>query len=199
MSLISLSTIGIDRDMAPPTAKSPTIASFGQLLVAQIPSEALIAYAALLAVFGVSGSTYRVGLWILYGAFVALCPVVVVSSYLAHRSYRFVEPPRAKPAPAIVINPLDIVSPATDAEVGAVEDPKARAALHLPILPALAGAAAMAVFGLVLPGCALQATISSVAFGIIAGCLAVAGAVMMAILAPFLGKPNSAEVASVEL
>ena len=51
---------------------------------------------------------------------------------------------------------------------------------------------AMAIFGLTIPGSALQYATSNVAFGIIAGCLAVGGAVKMAILAPFLGRPNRA-------
>jgi hypothetical protein len=202
MSLISLSQVAIDRDKASPTPgaaenpQRPSIAGFGPLLVAQIPSEAIVAYAALLAVFGAGGSQYRTGRWVLYGVVVALCPIVVITGYLAKRSYGFVEPARALPAPAIVPNPLDIVSPATDAEVGAVADSGGRAPLHLPILPAAAGAAAMAVFGLALPGCALQYTISNVAFGIIAGCLAVGGAVMMAIVAPYLGHANRARVAT---
>jgi hypothetical protein len=160
MSLISLSQVAIDRDKASSTSGAianpvrPTIAGFGPLLVAQIPSEAIVAYAALLAVFGAGGSQYRTGRWVLYGVVVALCPVVVITGYLAKRGYGF-----------------------------------------LPILPAAAGALAMAVFGLTLPGCALQYTISNVAFGIIAGCLAVGGAVMMAILAPYLGHANRAQVA----
>ena len=196
MSLISLSLVGIERDRTVTSARPSTpTTGFGQLVVAQIPSEAIVAYAALLAVFGVAGSAYRPGLWVLYGAMVALCPVVIITSYLANRTYGFVDPPAKKPRPVIVNQPLDIVSPATDDEVGAVADPKARTPLHLPILPATAGMLAMAVYGLTIPGSALQHTVSNVAFGILAGCLAVGGAVLMAIIAPYLGQPNSAVVA----
>jgi hypothetical protein len=193
MSLISLSAIGLERDRA--SAGSIADANFGRLLVAQIPSEALVAYAALLAVFGVAGSSYVVGRWILYGAMVAICPFVVITSYLAKRTYGFNDPTPAAPPPTVVANPLDVVSPAGDAEVGAVPDPKNRTPLHLPILPAAAAMGAMAIFGLTIPGSALQYATSNVAFGIIAGCLAVAGALKLAIVAPFLGRANRAEVA----
>ena len=175
MSLISLSAIGLERDQA----KAGSIAdnNFGRLLVAQIPSEALVAYAALLAVFGVAGSSYVVGRWILYGAMVAICPVVVITSYLAKRTYGFVDPIPPTPPATVVANPLDVVSPAADAEVGAVPDPKNRTRRHLPILPAAAAMGAMAIFGLTIPGSALQYATSNVAFGIIAGCLAVGGRV----------------------
>jgi hypothetical protein len=197
MSLISMSTVGIQRDLAPPGRRDTfSVGGFGQLLVAQIPSEALLAYGTLLAIFGVGGSDYKIGRWVLYGVVVAVCPAVVVTTYLAKRTYGFDDPPPKKPAPPIVINPLDIVSPASDAEVGATPDPKRRGNPHLPILPALAAAAAMAVYGLTIPGSALQYSVSNTGFGIIAGCLAVGGGLMMSILAPFLGQANNARVAS---
>jgi hypothetical protein len=192
MSLISLSAIGVERDRA--RAGSIADANFGRLLVAQIPSEALVAYAALLAVFGVAGSSYVVGRWILYGAMVAVCPIVVTTGYLAKRTYGFRDPIPATAQPTVVANPLDVVNPAGDAEVGAVPDPKVRTRLHLPILPAAAATGAMAIFGLTIPGSALQYATSNVAFGIIAGCLAVAGALKLAIVAPLLGRANRAEV-----
>jgi len=200
MSLISLSTVGIRRDLARPTSRTVApadgatspIGTFGQLLVAQIPSEALLAYTTLLAVFAAGGSNYRTGRWILYGAVVAVCPIVVITTYLARRTYGFIEPASSRPAPVVVAtaNPLDLVDDAPlDATATPAPVPVYR---HLPILPALAATTSMAVYGLTVPGSALQYQVADVGFGIIAGCLAVGGGVMMAIISPFLARANTA-------
>jgi len=184
MSLISVGTIGIQRDLAgraerigaPRAQISPApggapIASFGQLLVAQIPSEALLAYTTLLAVFSGAGDGYTTGRWILYGLSMPICAVVVIGSYWAKRDYAFVQ---STPATASFTQ-------------------RARTLLaHLPWFPALTAVLAMAVYGLTVPGSALQASTSSSGFAILAACLAVGGGVMMSILAPFLGQGNNA-------
>jgi hypothetical protein len=200
MSLITMSNVGMQRDLAPTAASPDDIGSFGQLLVAQIPSEALLTYTTLLAIFAAGGEPYKVGRWILYGAIVAMCPIVVVTTYLAKRDYGFIEPPPKKPLPVVIADtPLDIVGDIVEGGPSGsatyVPAP-VRKQHHLPILPAAAATASMAIYGLTLPGSALQYSISDASYGIIAGCLAVGGAVAMSILAPFLGKPNGAKVAT---
>ena len=147
-----------------------SVASFGQLLVAQIPSEALIAYTTLLALFGAGGSSYQPGRWVVYGATIAVCAGVVVSSYIAQRDYEFDDAAQ---------HPEAAVSTGTR--------------LHLPVLPMIAAMMSMAVYGLTVPGSPLQGEVSATAFGICSGCLAVGGGVMMSIFAPFLGKGNGAK------
>jgi hypothetical protein len=83
-----------DQTTEPPTtglADTPTasVASFGQLLVAQIPSEALIAYTTLLALFSASGGSYTTALWVVYGAAILVCAVAVLAGYLGQRDYAF--------------------------------------------------------------------------------------------------------------
>lgn len=151
------------------TAAGGGVASFGQLLVAQIPSEALLAYTTLLALFSAGGSTYRAGRWGVYAAAIVVCAAVVLSSYFAQRDYDF-------------------------ADASLARRPRATwRGLHLPILPTVSAMAAMAVYGLTVPGSPLQAELSGTAFAIWSGCLAVTGGVMMAIFAPFLSKGNAAQ------
>jgi hypothetical protein len=181
MSLISVGTIGIQRDhtaqgqrmrsiAAGPANTERELATFGQLLVAQIPSEALVAYTTLLAVFSSAGGGYKTGRWILYGISLPICAVTVLGAYWAKREYGFGEPMH-----------LDFAS-------------RARAvAAHLPWFPALTSVLAMAVYGLTVPGSALQQSMSSSGFAIISACLAVGGGLMMSILAPFLGKGNRSQ------
>ena len=190
MSLISVGTIGIQRDLAgraerigtsspakhaqiaPSTTPSGVgpVASFGQLLVAQIPSEALLAYTTLLAVFSGAGGGYKTGRWILYGLSLPVCAVVVIGAYWARRDYGF----------------ADTMPP--DATVAQ----RARQQMaHLPWFPALTAVLAMAVYGLTVPGSALQASTSNSGFAILAASLAVGGGIMMSILAPFLGQGNN--------
>jgi hypothetical protein len=184
MSLISVGTIGIQRDHTPQgqrmrtfaasaTDKQHELASFGQLLVAQIPSEALVAYTTLLAVFSSAGGGYRTGRWILYGISLPICAVTVIGAYCAKREYGFGEPKHQ--------NFMD----------------QAKAfATHLPWFPALTSVLAMAVYGLTVPGSALQQSMSNTGFAIISACLAVGGGLMMSILAPFLGKGNRPQPAA---
>lgn len=160
------------------------VASFGQLLVAQIPAEALIAYTTLLALFSAADITvnaggtsfttantsYAAGRWIVYAAAIVVCAAVVPSSYFAQRDYSF-----------------------DDADEATVSAPSGRR-LHLPILPTVAAMVSMAIYGLTVPGSPLQSEVSGVAFGICSGCLAVGGGVVMSIFAPFLGKGNGATV-----
>jgi bacteriorhodopsin len=197
VSLISIGTVGVYRDLAnkaeriaasaqvtpgrqvahpgPATAADTrtgqdagSLASFGQLLVAQIPSEALLAYTTLLAVFSAAGSGgYKTGRWVLYAASLPACAAVVISAYLAKRNYAVTDDAAHKTKlPSTLV--------------------------HLPWFPALTAVLAMAVYGLTVPGSPLQASLSSTGFAITAGCLAVAGGLMMSLFTPFLGKGNGA-------
>jgi hypothetical protein len=145
-----------------------SVASFGQLLTAQIPSEALLAYTTLLALFSAGGGGYVAGRWVLYALSLPACAVVVVSAYLVRRGYDFEDTPQATGSRGI------------------------RLPRHLPWFPMAASTASMAVYGLSVPGSALQASISGPAFAITSGCLAVGGGLMMSVLAPLLGKGNDA-------
>jgi hypothetical protein len=160
------------------------VASFGQLLIAQIPAEALIAYTTLLALFsagditvnagGISYTTantsYSAGRWVVYAAAIVVCAAVVPSSYFAQRDYSF----------------EDTGAPTKSASNVS--------RLHLPILPTVAAMVSMAIYGLTVPGSPLQSEVSGTAFGIWSGCLAVGGGVVMSIFAPFLGRGNGAKV-----
>jgi hypothetical protein len=152
--------------------------------VAQIPSEALLAYTTLLALFSVGGPSYNRGRWILYGSAVFTCAVTVIAAYIAKRDYGFEHVARAK---STATEPSS-----SDAEISATSLTRVWRLTHLPHLPALTAALSMAVYGLTVPGSPLQFELSGPGFGILSGCLAVAGGVMMAIMAPFLGKGNSA-------
>jgi hypothetical protein len=213
MSLLTLGSVAIGRDLASPgatvardatvpraravavTGGAPevppagapagkpngAVASFGQLLIAQIPAEALIAYTTLLALFSAgditvnaggityttANTSYSAGRWVLYAAAIVVCAAVVPSSYFAQRDYSF-----------------------EDAGETASNVRK----LHLPILPTVAAMVSMAIYGLTVPGSPLQSEVSGTAFGIWSGCLAVGGGVVMSIFAPFLGKGNGATV-----
>jgi hypothetical protein len=146
-------------------APGGSVASFGELLVAQIPSEPLLAYTTLLALFTASGVSYRPGRWALYSATIIICAAAVLGNYLAQRDYAFED----------------------------MDNSPARAKLHLPFLPILTAVLSMAVYGLTVPGSPLQYELSGTAFAICSGCLAVGGGVMMSIFAPFLGKGNGAK------
>jgi hypothetical protein len=143
-------------------------ATFGQLLVAQIPSEALLAYTTLLALFSGVGDGYAAGRWVLYALSLPACGVVVASAYVVRRGYAFTD-----------------------------DDPSASGLVtlvrHLPWFPMTASMLSMAVYGMTVPGCALQVSMSGQAFAITAGCLAVGGGFMMTLLAPWLGKGNTAQ------
>lgn len=162
-----------------------SIAGFAQLLVAQIPSEALLAYTTLLALFSTVGVSYNVGRWGVYAAAIVVCALTVLVGYLAQRDYRF-DDAQTSPAPDITSAPASVDTPAP-AQV--TESGK----LHLPYLPVLAAVLSMAVYGLTVPGSPLQFEVSGTAFAICSGCLAVGGGVMMSIFAPFLGKGNGAK------
>jgi hypothetical protein len=202
MSLLSIGAVGIYRDLAPQAnrisakaavAADPlvaphpgpataaagaaraaladqdagSVASFGQLLVAQIPSEALLAYTTLLALFSAATSGYQPGRWVLYGLSLPACAAAVIGSYLARRSYTFAD-----------------AEPATSTFRGLLR--------HLPWLPTISSVLAMGVYGLTVPGNALQRAVSPTGFAITSGCLAVGGGLMMSIFAPFLAKGNGA-------
>jgi hypothetical protein len=144
-----------------------SVASFGQLLVAQIPSEALLAYTTLLALFSAASSGYQTGRWILYGLSLVACACAVIGAYMAKRNYTFADATCEASAPRRLFS-------------------------HLPWLPALTAVLAMAVYGLTVPGNALQRSMSGTGFAITAGCLAVGGGLMMSIFAPFLANGNGA-------
>jgi hypothetical protein len=234
MSLLSIGAVGIYRDLAPyakrisgkaaiaPAAPHPgpatasssgdsagsrdagSVASFGQLLVAQIPSEALLAYTTLLALFSAGTDGYQPGRWVLYGVSLPACAAVVIGSYLAKRDYTFEDPPAdgaaAGPAgPAGPGGPADTAAADTAAAglagpagSGGARAPR-RALGHLPWLPTAAAVLAMAVYGLTVPGSALQGAMSATGFAITSGCLAVGGGLMMSIFAPFLARGNGAK------
>lgn len=164
-------------------AQEGNIAGFAQLLVAQIPSEALLAYTTLLALFYVGGASYNTGRWGLYAAALVVCAVAVLASYLAQRDYGFED---TQPVP----------EPGADASASAPTSGLVK--LHLPYLPALAAVLSMAVYGLTVPGSPLQFEVSGSAFAICSGCLAVGGGVMMSMFAPFLGKGNAAKAVAKE-
>jgi hypothetical protein len=149
-------------------ADGGSAASFGQLLVGQIPSEALLAYTTLLALFSGAGDGYVAGRWALYLLSLPACAAVVASAYFVKRGYVFAD-----------------------------DDPNANSVTtlvrHLPWFPMAASVASMAVYGLTVPGCALQVSLTGPAFAIAAGCLAVAGGLMMSMLAPWLGRGNAAQ------
>jgi hypothetical protein len=168
-----------------PAATAGTAASFAQMLVAQIPSEALLAYTTLLALFSIGGGSYNPGRWGLYAAAIITCAAAVLGSYLGQRNYGF-DDTRTVPAPRTGLTP-----PAADGPAPA--HIAAHRKLHLPYLPVLAAVLSMAVYGLTVPGSPLQFEVSGTAFAIYSGCLAVGGGVMMSIFAPFLGKGNAAK------
>jgi hypothetical protein len=152
-------------------APAGSVASFGELLVAQIPSEPLLAYTTLLALFTGSGMSYNPGRWGLYVAAIVVCAAAVLASYCAQRDYGF-EDTDAPSAPAYITS---------------------LGRLHLPFLPILTAVVSMAVYGLTVPGSPLQYELSGPTFAICSGCLAVGGGVMMSMFAPFLGKGNGAK------
>jgi hypothetical protein len=162
------------------------VASFARLLVAQIPSEALLAYTTLLAVFSVGGGAYNTGRWGLYAAAIVVCGVAVIGGYLAQRDSGF-DDTQTGPAPGVGSAPPKADAPAP-AQVSALGK------THLPYLPVLTAVVSMAVYGLTVPGSPLQFDVSATAFAIYSGCLAVGGGVMMSIFAPFLGKGNAAKI-----
>jgi hypothetical protein len=172
-------------------AQAGSVASFTQLLVAQIPSEALLAYTTLLALFPVAGVSYNTGRWGLYAAALVVCAVAVLASYLTQRDYGF-DDTQPTPAPGIGLAP-------SGADAPAPAQTTALAKLHLPYLPILTAVLSMAVYGLTVPGSPLQFEVSRSAFPICSGCLAVGGGVMMSIFAPFLGKGNAAKPVAKQL
>ena len=208
MSLLSLADVGIYRDQtspgqsitakakfpsstatrarvpvadvtSQPAADAPTVpsadtgeisvVSYGKLLTAQIPGEALLAYTTLLALFP-ADSNYEPGRWIIYAAAMVVCAAVVIGAYLARRIDNFHD---------------------RDAGIG-----RSKPWRHLPYFPACTAVFAMGVYGLTVPGSALQQSMNAPSFAVVSGCLAVVGGVIMSILAPFLGKGNAAEVGS---
>lgn len=162
-----------------------SIASFTQLLVAQIPSEALLGYTTLLALLSVGGASYNTWRWGLYAAAIVTCAVAVLAGYLAQRDYGFDDTqPLLEPGVGLTVPGVNASDPAQTT---------ARAKLHLPYLPVLAAVLAMAVYGLTVPGSPLQFDVSRTVFPICSGCLAVGGGVMMSMFAPLLGKGNGAK------
>jgi len=206
MSLLTMGTIAVGRDLAdqgqplaesiavrreltaPPDGSSAAVplaspASFGKLLVAQIPTEALIGYTTLLALFTAGGrGEYTPGRWALYVAAIFVCALTVFVSYFAQKRYQLAPPKVASPAS----NGSGPQGAAAQTRTVAPCRP------HLPYLPALTACLSMAVYGLAVPGSPLAFAISPPAFAISSGCLAVGGGVMMSVFAPFLGRGNGA-------
>ncbi len=165
-----------------------SVAGFAELLVAQIPSEALLAYTTLLALFSVGGSSYNAGRWFLYGSAIFACAATVIATYIAKRDYGFEH--------AAHTNPTAPQPSSRHAEISTTSPTRVSPLSHLPYLPTFTAMTSMAVYGLTVPGSPLQFELSGPGFGILSGCLAVAGGVMMAIMAPFLGKGNGAVAAT---
>ena len=160
-----------NRTAAPPVE---TAAGFAQLLAAQIPGEALVAYTTLLALFYSAGASYNTGRWVLYGFSVMACGATILATYCAKRNYTLHVPSRERP------------------EFGEMAGASALRALRPPYLPITAAMSSMAVYGLTVPGSPLQFSVSGPAFTVLSGSLSVGGAMMMTILTPFLGTGNDA-------
>jgi hypothetical protein len=169
MSLLQAGKVGVCRDQAHPaqpirlpgpigTGGPAGAGTFGQLVAAQIPSEALLAYISLLALFSATDGGYLAGRWVLYGLSLPICAAAVASSYFARR-------------------PVD---------AGARTSVR-----RLPWLPMSTSVCAMAVYGLSVPGSALEASMSGTGFAITAGCLSVGGGLMMSLFAPMLARGNA--------
>ena len=158
-----------------PTGAAADVATFGQLLVAQIPSEALLAYTTILALFAAAGpdQSYKAGRWVVYVGAILVSAAGVLASYISQRHYRF----------------SDKHARADEQEV---KKESALARLHLPFLPMISAVVSMAIYGLSVPGSPLQFAVSGTAFTIWAGSLAVSGGVVMSIFATVLGKGNNA-------
>ncbi len=145
-----------------------TVAGFAQLLAAQIPAEALVAYTTLLALFLDAGPKYNTGRWVLYAFSVLACGATILATYCAKRDY--------------ALHPGD----------GELTGTGALRAMRPPYLPIAAAMLSMAVYGLTVPGSPLQFSVSGSAFTVLSGSLSVCGAMMMTILTPFLGTGNGA-------
>lgn len=157
------------------TGTAADVATFGQLLVAQIPSEALLAYTTILALFAAAGpdQSYKAGRWVVYVGAILVSAAGVLASYTSQRHYRFADR-----------------HPQAGGQAQKKESSRTR--LHLPFLPMISAVVSMAIYGLSVPGSPLQFAVSGTAFTIWAGSLAVSGGVVMSIFATVLGKGNSA-------
>lgn len=145
-----------------------TAAGFAQLLAAQIPAEALVAYTTLLALLYRADGSYNTGRWVLYGFSVIACGATIFAAYCAKRNY--------------TLHP----------GAGGVAGGMALRGIRPPYLPIAAAMLSMAVYGLTVPGSPLQFNVSESAFTLLSGSLSVGGAMMMTILTPFLGTGNDA-------
>lgn len=145
-----------------------TAAGFAQLLAAQIPAEALVAYTTLLALLYRADGSYNTGRWVLYGFSVIACGATILAAYCAKRNY--------------TLHP----------GAGGVSGGLALHGIRPPYLPIAAAMLSMAVYGLTVPGSPLQFNVSESAFTLLSGSLSVGGAMMMTILTPFLGTGNDA-------
>jgi hypothetical protein len=107
MSLVLAGSVAVSRDLAEPgkPIQCPTkpampsgstplaqpanaTTNFSHLIVAQIPTEALLAYTTLLALLTVSKDGYHVARWAIYLVSLPICGAVVFASYLRQRTYR---------------------------------------------------------------------------------------------------------------
>jgi hypothetical protein len=104
MSLVLAGSVAVSRDLAEPgkpiacptrpalppsttpNAAPSTTTNFSHLVVAQIPTEALLAYTTLLALLSVSEDGYHVARWAIYLVSLPIC--AAVASYLRQRTYR---------------------------------------------------------------------------------------------------------------
>lgn len=202
MSLVTMGAIAVNRDLTKegqPLDKAMVVpqaaarvgdaaavpatdpVSFGKLLVAQIPTEALIGYTTLLALFTASfRGQYDVARWVLYGASIFVCALTVGVSYFAQKSYQLGGPTTASPA-------------GNGSGPKPSEAPTASCRQTFPFLPALTACLSMAVYGLAVPASPLAYEITPPAFAIASACLAVGGGVMMSVFAPLLGRGNGAK------
>jgi hypothetical protein len=183
MSLVLAGSVAVSRDLAEPgrPIECPTrpalpsnltqdpnpptsTASFSHLIVAQIPSEALLAYTTLLALLSVSENGYHEARWAIYLVSLPMCGAVVLASYVRQRTYQ----PRRRP--------------------------RSKARFPVPWLSITTTVIAMGIYGLTVPGSALQSAMSGTGFAITSGCLSVAGGLVMSTFTPFLGHGNRVTV-----
>ncbi len=111
------------------TGTAADVATFGQLLVAQIPSEALLAYTTILALFAAAGPdrSYKAGRWVVYVGAILVSAAGVLASYTSQRHYRFADK-----------------HPHADGQEAKNESSLTR--LHLPLLPMASAVVSMAIY-----------------------------------------------------
>jgi hypothetical protein len=174
MSLRTLSQLAARRNLVgrsedAPVATHPESGATQWIdaLVAQIPTELVAAYTALVAiVVGVipSNQSYLPLRWGILVVAVALAPVFVIIGYEATGTC------------------------ATEPASARVRKHKR----HVPVLECSAAAIAAATWGLATPGSPLSGTVGPTLFTICSACVAIGGATSLGVFAPWLARGNGA-------